>query len=199
MQWRARNSVKMQPRKVKVKIKASWGPFSRNKFGGPGEVSPVTPLSVGLDRWLSPKRRPWARHLLLYYPGTDIYYPGTDGSVQPKQTGTADTSLICTPWTDSLWTCPSWDKKSMGLFTLGHNLAEPDRLFIDSLLIVWESDSTRLALHRDPPLEQTLNQLAPLGQSVHKVISPWTSSEGVATGLVHLLLKSPSWNLKILN
>ena len=39
------------------------------------------------DRWLSPKRRPWDRHLLLYY-------PGTDGSVQPKQTlGTTDTSL----------------------------------------------------------------------------------------------------------
>ena len=31
------------------------------------------------DRWLTPKRRPWDRHLLLYY-------PGTDDSVQPKQT-----------------------------------------------------------------------------------------------------------------
>ena len=36
---RKRNSVKMQPRKVKIKInlKASWSPFSGNKFGGPGE------------------------------------------------------------------------------------------------------------------------------------------------------------------
>ena len=33
------------------------------------------------DRWLSPKRRPWDRHLLLYY-------PGTDGSVQKEDPGT---------------------------------------------------------------------------------------------------------------
>ena len=59
----------------------------------------------------SSQTRPWDRHLLLYYPGTDgsfqpnqalgrqtfapllpwgrhllLYYPETDGSVQPKQT-----------------------------------------------------------------------------------------------------------------
>ena len=45
---RKRNSVKMQPRKVKIQInlKASWGPFSGNKFGGPGEVSPA-PAGLG--------------------------------------------------------------------------------------------------------------------------------------------------------
>ena len=49
---RKRNSMKRQPRKVKIKInlKASWGPFSWNKFGGPGEVSPAPPtLLVGLN------------------------------------------------------------------------------------------------------------------------------------------------------
>ena len=40
---RKRNSVKMQPRNVK--IKSLMGPHSQNKFGGPGEVSL---LSVGL-------------------------------------------------------------------------------------------------------------------------------------------------------
>ena len=46
---RKRNSVKMQPRKVKIKInlKASWGPFSQNKFGGPREVSPAPPPLSG--------------------------------------------------------------------------------------------------------------------------------------------------------
>ena len=35
----------MQPRKVKIKInvKALWGPFSQNKFGSPREVSPAPP------------------------------------------------------------------------------------------------------------------------------------------------------------
>ena len=39
--------VEMQPRNVKIN-ESPW-PLSRNKFGGPGEVSPVPfPLSVGL-------------------------------------------------------------------------------------------------------------------------------------------------------
>ena len=46
---RKRNSVKMQPRKVK--IKASWGPFSQNKFWGPGEVSSASPPT---SRWHRP-------------------------------------------------------------------------------------------------------------------------------------------------
>ena len=58
------------------------------------------------------------------------------------------------------------------------------------LLFVWESDYLGQALHRDAPLGQTLNRLAPLGQTVDKLVFPLTSAEGVATSLVHLLLKS---------
>ena len=93
---------------------------------------------------------PWYRCLnpTKVGPGTDIYCFTIQGqtftallpwdrwlSPTKADSGTADTSLSCTPWTDSLWTCPSWDKQSMGLFPLGHSLAEPDRLSTDSLLL----------------------------------------------------------------
>ena len=42
-------------------------------------LGPTFTALLPWDRWLSPKRRPWDRHLRLYY-------PGTNGSVQPKQT-----------------------------------------------------------------------------------------------------------------
>ena len=52
------------------------GQMAQSKKKTPGQT--FTAL-LPWDRWLSPKRRPRDRHLLLYY-------PGTDGSVQPKQT-----------------------------------------------------------------------------------------------------------------
>ena len=51
MQWKVKEKEKLwrcSPGKY-INLKALWGPFSWNKFGGPGEVSPVPPpLSVGL-------------------------------------------------------------------------------------------------------------------------------------------------------
>ena len=50
------------------------GQMAQSKKNTPGQT--FTAL-LPWDRWLSPKRRPWDRHLLLYY-------PGTDASIQPK-------------------------------------------------------------------------------------------------------------------
>ena len=50
MQWKAKKQREdaAQKDKNKNEFKSFAGPVSQNKFGGPGEVSPAPPLSLGL-------------------------------------------------------------------------------------------------------------------------------------------------------
>ena len=73
--YRCLNPTEVDPG-IDICFFTTLGQMAQSKKKTPGQT--FTAL-LPWDRWLSPRRRPWDRHLLLYY-------PGTNGSVQPKQT-----------------------------------------------------------------------------------------------------------------
>ena len=48
--------VDLKNTEERATLKASWGPFCPNKFGGPGEVSPVSPPLGGPGQMAQSKK-----------------------------------------------------------------------------------------------------------------------------------------------
>ena len=52
MQWKAEEKSEDTGRN-KINLKPAWGPFSRKKFGGPGELSPASPPLAVPACWIT--------------------------------------------------------------------------------------------------------------------------------------------------